>query len=308
VSPTRTLPTYVLITPARNEEANIERTIRSVIAQTVVPLKWIIVDDCSTDSTGSIARRYAGKFPWIEVLRMPPREGRSFAAKAHAFKAGFERVAALKFEVVGNLDADLSFEADYFEFLMQKFAGDPSLGVAGTIFHEEGFSSDSHSFEGQQHVAGGAQMFRRECFEAIGGYVPNPAGGVDWIAVTTARMHGWKTRSFREKAFFHHRSLGTAERGPLGSAFSYGQKDYYLGNAPTWEIFRIGYQLMNRPYLLGGTAMALGYMMSALRRAKRPVSDELMQFHRAEQLAKLKAILKTALQLRRMEKYPEGAA
>jgi glycosyltransferase involved in cell wall biosynthesis len=266
----------------------------------------VIVNDGSTDETGPIVRRYTERHDWIIPVDMPMHRDRSFAAKAHSFKAGYDRIKGLDFEIVGNLDADLSFEDDYFEFLMMKFAGDPKLGVAGTIFREDNFSSEANSFEGQQHVAGGAQMFRRGCFDEIGGYVPNKAGGVDWIAVTTARMKGWKTRSYREKAFFHDRSLGTAERGPLASAFSYGEKDYYLGNAPAWQIFRIVYRLTNRPYVVGGAALALGYASAAIRRINRPVNAELMKFHRAEQMVKLRAILKSAVRLKRMDSY-QGA-
>ena len=143
----------------------------------------------------------------------------------------------LDFEVIGNLDGDLSFEPDYLEFLMRKFLDDPRLGVAGTPFIENGYDSARDSFEGENHVAGGCQLFRRRCFEEIGGYIANHAGGVDWIAVTTARMKGWKTRSFPEKRFHHYRALGTAERGTMAALFSYGEKDYYLGNSPIWELF-----------------------------------------------------------------------
>ena len=111
-----------------------------------------------------------------------------------------ERVKDLEYEVIGNLDSDISFDADHFEFLLRKFAEDPKLGVAGTVFREEGYSSETDSFEGQNHVSGQCQLFRSRCFEEIGGYIPNQAGGIDWMAVTTARMMGWKTRSFREKS------------------------------------------------------------------------------------------------------------
>jgi hypothetical protein len=234
---------------------------------------------------------------------MPHHRDRSFAAKAHCFNAGFERIKSVASDVVGNLDADVSFEEDYFQFLMERFADDPALGVAGTIFREDMYSSERDSFEGHQHVAGGAQMFRRPCFEQIGGYVPNKAGGVDWIAVTSARMLGWKTRSYRERFFFHHRSLGTAERGRVASAFSYGEKDYYLGNAPAWQVFRVTYQLTNRPYILVGGAVALGYLWAALRRIDRPVSPELMRFHRNEQMVKLKGIFKSLLRFKRLDSF-----
>jgi glycosyltransferase involved in cell wall biosynthesis len=297
-----TLP-YVLITPARNEEAFIEKTIESVVHQTVRPLRWVIVDDGSTDRTSEIVNRYLPQNSWIEIVHLPQRRDRSFAAKVSAFNAGYERVRHLGYEIIGNIDADVCFDVDYFEFLLNKFVEESRLGVAGTIFHEDGYSSERQSFEGHHHVAGGCQLFRKACFEEIGGFVPNKAGGVDWIAVTTARMKGWRTRSFREKSFFHHRHLGTAERSILSSLFSYGEKDYYLGGHPLWELFRVAYRLTQRPYLRGGIALGLGYAWAMLRRMKRPVSRELMKFHRKEQLSKLKLILESLLTFKRIDSF-----
>jgi glycosyltransferase involved in cell wall biosynthesis len=275
-----------------------------MVAQTYLPLKWVIVNDGSTDSTATIVRNYLAAYDWIELIDMPTRRDRSFAAKVTSFNAGYEGVKHLNYEVVGNLDADLSFDKDYLEFLLDKFADDPSLGVAGTIFKEEGgYCSDKDSFEGYMHVPGGCQMFRRKCFEQIGGYVPNRAGGIDWIAVTTARARGWKTRSYREKSFFHHRSLGTAEQGALGSLFSYGQKDYFLGGHPVWELCRIIYRMIKKPYVIGGAALGLGYVWASMRRIPRPVSNEVMRFHRQEQMEKLKAILKSSITLRKVDNF-----
>jgi len=293
----------VLITPARNEEAFIEKPLQSMTGQTVRPMRWVIVNDGSTDRTSDIAHRYAGLHDWIHVVDMPPRSDRSFAGKVHCFNAGYATVQALDHEVVGNIDADISFGPDHLEFLLQRFAEDPSLGVAGTIFKEEGYSSDTDSFEGQRHVAGPFQLFRRRCFEDIGGYVPHKAGGIDWIAVTTARMKGWKTRSFLERSFFHHRHLGTAERSQFASSFSYGEKDYYLGGHPLWELFRIAYRMGKRPYVVDGLAVGLGYAWAGMRRIDRPVSDDLVRFHRSEQMQKLRAILKSLLAFKRVDSF-----
>jgi biofilm PGA synthesis N-glycosyltransferase PgaC len=295
---------YVLISPARNEEKNIERTIQSMINQTHLPLRWVIVNDGSNDSTATIVRRYLPTHKWIEMIEIPVRLDRSFAAKVNSFNAGYERVKHLDYEVIGNLDADLSFGEDYLEFLMCKFVDDPSLGVAGTIFKEDGgYSSDTDSFEGQTHVAGGCQLFRRKCFEQVGGYIPVKAGGIDWIAVTTARMRGWRTRSFREKCFFHHRSLGTAECSALASGFSYGEKDYYLGGHPLWELFRVLYRMTKKPYLVAGAALGLGYLWAILRRSPLAVSEELMKFHREEQMIKLRTILKSLMRFKRVDSF-----
>ena len=294
---------FVLITPARNEEKYIEKLIQSMIQQTLLPEKWVIVNDGSTDTTADIIEKYSSNHSWIEVVQLPQHRDRSFAAKVYAFNAGYERLRDMEYEVVGNLDADVSFCEDYLEFLIGKFQEDSELGVAGTIFKEEGYSSDSHSFEGHTHVAGGCQLFRRKCFEQIGGYIPNKAGGIDWIAVSTARMLGWKTRSFREKWFFHYRKLGTAERGGLASTFSYGEKDYYLGGHPIWEVCRVAYTMTKRPYVVGGFILGLGYLWAFLNRIERPVSDELMRFHRKEQLLKLKTILRSLLGFQRIDAF-----
>jgi glycosyltransferase involved in cell wall biosynthesis len=294
---------YVLITPARNEAAFLEKTIESVIHQTILPRKWVIVDDGSTDNTAEIVQRYLPQHPWMELVQMPQRRDRHFAGKVGAFNVGFEKVKDLRWEIIGNLDGDISFDPDHFEFLAGNFAADPTLGVAGTVFKEEGYSSDKDSFEGRSHVAGQCQLFRRKCWEDIGGYVPHRAGGIDWMAVVTARMKGWKTESFRERWFFHYRRLGTAERGVHSSLFSYGQKDYYLGGHPVWEMFRVAYRVTKHPFLTGGLALGLGYCWAFMRRVHRPVSRELMAFHRKEQMAKLWAILKSLVRFKRVDNF-----
>jgi len=300
----QSLPSYVLITPARNEEEFIEKTLKSVAHQTYLPLKWVIVNDGSTDGTPSRIDPYLSKYDWIELVNLPMRRERNFAAKVHAFNAGQEKVKNLNYEIIGNLDSDVSLDPDHFEFLLNRFKEDPRLGVAGTVFREEsGYNSETDSLEGQLHVSGQCQLFRRQCFADVGGYFANKAGGIDWIAVTTARMKGWKTRSFREKSFFHHRHLGTAERSAIAAAFSYGEKDYYLGGHPVWQFFRVTYRMVKPPYVVEGLALGLGYGWAAVRRAKRPISKELMAFHRREQMRKLRAILKSAITFKPIDKF-----
>jgi glycosyltransferase involved in cell wall biosynthesis len=295
---------YVLITPSRNEAHLIEKTLESVMYQTVLPLKWVIVNDGSTDATADIVGMYAARHSWIELVNRPARKERHFAGKVHAFNAGLERVKQLPYEIIGNLDADVSLESDHFEFLLSKFSQDSRLGVAGTVFTEpDGYNSAVDSFEGQTYVSGQCQLFRRQCFEEIGGYVPSKIGGIDWMAVTTARMIGWNTRSFREKSFLHHRILGTAERGVIGSNFAYGKKDYVLGGHPLWQVFRCAYRMTKRPYLVGGAALFAGYCVAFLTRAGRPVSRDLMRFHRSEQMLKLKAIASSLCRLKKINNF-----
>jgi glycosyltransferase involved in cell wall biosynthesis len=296
-------PSYVLITPAHNEEKFIEKTIESMIHQTIPPVKWVIVDDGSTDTTAEIVEGYAKQYPWIELIRRPPHKDRNFAGKVYAFNDGFEHVQAVPFEIIGNLDADISFGPYHFEFLLGKFLSDSALGVAGAAYTEEGWDSTRDSFEGESSVAGACQLFRFQCFREIGGYQPNPAGGIDWIAVTTARMKGWKTRNYPETRFHHHRTMGTAERSKLGAMFNHGKEDYFLGGSPIWELFRVCYQMTRKPLLFGGIALLLGYCWAALQRVPRPVSPELTHFHRAEQMAKLRLVLGSLMRLKKVENY-----
>ena len=294
---------YILITPARNEERFIAGTLDSVTAQTRPPERWVIVDDGSTDRTAAIVASYAEKFPWIQLIRQPKREGRNFAAKADAVNMALAQMQGVEFDLLGNLDADISFGPDFFDFLLQKFSLDPALGVAGTAYTEAGWDSMEDSFEGEASVHGACQLFRRECFREIGGYIPNPAGGIDWIAVMTARLKGWKTRNFPDRRFQHHRTMGTAERSSVGAMYDYGKKDYFLGGSPLWEIFRVAYRATKKPLVLGGLALFCGYFGSALRRMKRPVSPELMRFHRREQMLKLKAIMGALIRFKKVEKF-----
>jgi biofilm PGA synthesis N-glycosyltransferase PgaC len=294
---------YVLVTSARNEAKFIEGTIRSVVIQTLQPERWIIVDDGSADATAGIVENFLKDYPWIQLLRRPNRPNRSFTGKALAVNAALENVASLQFDVVGNLDADVSFGPDYMAFLVEKFAADPELGVAGTPYTEEEYDSGNDSFAGDNYVSGPCQLFRYACFQEIGGYVQSRWGGIDWIAVMQARMNGWKVRCFPEKRFHHHRPMGTAEKGKLAALFAYGQKDYYLGGSPIWQLFRIAYRATKKPYVTGGLALLLGYGWAAVRRVKRPISTELVRFHRRDQMQKLKAIVSSFVCLKKVDNF-----
>ena len=285
------LPTFVLITPARNEAQFIELTLKSVVAQTVRPAKWIIVSDGSTDGTDDIVNKYAAEHPWIELVRMPERRERHFAGKVHAFNAGYARVRDLQCEMVGSLDGDISFDEDYFSFLLQMLAEDPELGLVGTPFKGSSSPTYDYRFVSIEHVSGACQLFRRECFEEIGGYVPVKGGGVDHIAVIAARMKGWKTRTFTEKVCLHHRGIGTAERGTLMARFRTGAQDYALGGHPIWELFRTVYQMTKRPFAAGGLVLGAGYVWAMVRREEKPISREMVAFRRREQMRRLRQFL-----------------
>lgn len=287
-----------LITPARNEDAFIGATIASVMAQSIRPVRWIIVSDGSTDRTDAIVQDFARQHPWIELLRLSERRDRTFAAKANAFNAGYARLRELAtdYDLLGNLDADITFPSDYLEFLLGKFSATPALGVAGTPFVENHDQPASHSYAhanaNLQHVSGACQLFRRAAFESVGGYVPVKGGAIDWIAVTTARMHGWQTRTFTEKVCFHHRQLGTGNNRPLLVPFHYGRKAHYTGSHPLWALMRGFFQMRHRPWLLAGLLFQLGYFWSLVTRVPRVVSPELVAFHRGEQMSRLSRLFR----------------
>jgi biofilm PGA synthesis N-glycosyltransferase PgaC len=299
--------TYVLITPARNEAVFIESTIQSVIHQTWKPLRWIIVSDGSTDGTDEIVQKYTSEYVWIELVRHPERAERNFAGKVIAFNSGYERLKHLDFEVIGNLDADISFDPNYFAFLMRKFAETPNLGVGGTPFREDN-EQYNYNFTSIEHVSGACQLFRRRCFEEIGGYIPLRGGGIDLVAVTTARMKGWLTRSFPEKACIHNRPMGTASHGKLKAFLKQGTKDYRLGTHPLWELSRSLYQMTKWPFVLGGCSLLWGFIWSMCHHVERPVPPELVAFRRAEQMRRLKAFCRNVLPTSRSMSMVSGPA
>ncbi len=284
------LPLYVILTPARNESQYIERTLRSVVAQTYLPAKWVIIDDGSTDNTSEIARRYAADHPWIEIIAMPKRTERNFAGKVNAFKAGYELVKPLDPQVIVNLDADLEIVPDHFEYLLRQYEEDLTLGVWGPVFREGDMQYD-YRFSNIENVCGGCQMFRRECFDSIGGYKPMKGGGIDHLAVVSARMKGWKTRTFPEKVCIHNRAMGTAQLGKIQARFKMGVKDHTLGNHPLWEVSRTIYQMTKKPLLIGGIALGAGYVWSSLRGSNTRLDPAVRHFIREEQMRRLGRML-----------------
>lgn len=240
-------------------------------------------------------KEYVVKHRWIELLRMPERRERHFGGKVHAFNAGYARVRALAFDVIGNLDGDSSFGPDYLEYLLGKFAENPRLGVAGTNYVEDSWDKSlkhDYRFANIEDVTGQCQLFRREAFEAIGGYQPSKHGGVDLIATVSARMQGWETRVYTERVLIHHRQQGTAQFQRFLVELSNGRKDYMFGSHPLWEICRATYRLTKKPLVLGGCLLLTGYFAAMLKGTKKVVSPEFAAFRRNEQMARLGRIFR----------------
>jgi len=280
-----------LVTPARNEAAFLRGTIESVVAQTVKPVRWVIVSDGSTDGTDEIIKEYTAKYDWIELVQLSERKERHFGGKVKAFYAGYEKLKGLQLDIIGNLDADITFEPDYFAFLLQKFTENPQLGVAGTPFRE-GTRHYNFRITSLEHVSGACQLFRLKCFEDIGGYRPIKTGGVDLTAVITARMKGWQTRSFLDKFSVHHRTMSSANHGVLKRAFEGGRVDYLLGCDPIWQLFRSIYRTATeKPLFVNGALCLGGYVWAAISRAERSMPEEVVRFRRREERLRLRQLL-----------------
>lgn len=278
---------FVLITAAHNEEDCIETTIRSIVNQTMRPLKWLIVSDASHDRTDEIARLWASQYPFIECLRVDRDTDFSFAAKANAIGLAYDQLKGLKHDFVGIVDADVAYDPDYFSRLIQDFRSDAALGISGGFIYE----NEDGVFvnrRGNRHwsVAGATQMFRRECFEAIGGILPMPFGGEDWRCEIAARMKGWTVRSNPDLKVLHYRHTGTA-RSPFRYAFRQGQMDYSMGSLPSF-VFLKCLGRMTTPHLAMIVLSRLGgFVSSYWVGPRRTVSREFVRFLRNEQRVRI---------------------
>jgi biofilm PGA synthesis N-glycosyltransferase PgaC len=278
---------FVLITPARNEERYVRNTINSVISQTVLPKKWVIVSDGSTDGTDEIVTEYARKFDFIKLLRVEAGKQRTFGSKVNAIKYGCEQLKDVEYDFIGNLDADVSFELNYYEKILKGFQENPKLGIAGgTVvdFHEGRFIKRGGN---TNHVAGAVQLFRRECYDTIGGFASVKAGIEDTVAEVMARMTGWEVRSFPEIRVIHHRRTGTEGQSIYSARFLMGEQDYFLGYHPLFEIAKCVYRLKDKPYVLGSLLWMCGYFRSTLRRDTRTVSADFVRYLRRQQMREL---------------------
>jgi len=282
---------YVLATAAYNEEANIEKTIKSVVSQTVLPARWVIVSDGSADRTDEIVGRYAEKFAFIRFLRVSRPPGRSFRSKVMALRMGSKLLEGVSFEFIGNLDADVSVGPSYFADLVTRFERRPRLGLAGGfVFEERNGKFRSRGVNRVYSVAHAAQLVRRECYEAIGGYAILEYGGEDWHAQVCAKMKGWEIEAFPELTIFHHRHTG--EGGNLlRHKFRQGRMDYIFGSDPAFEILKCVQRLTEWPFMIGSLATLMGFTWSFVTRETKPFSDEFIAFLRSEQKQRLIALL-----------------
>lgn len=278
---------YVLITAARNEEEYIEKTIHSVLSQSIKPLKWVIVSDGSTDLTDKIVEFYAQKYEFIELLRTAGDHRRNFGSKAKAVQAGYETLADLDYDYVGNLDADIGFGKEYYKQILETFARNRMLGVSGATRYDlygEKFIKVECS---RNSVGGPIQMFRAECFKQIGGYRSLPFGGIDAVAETMARMHGWEVESYPHISAYHYRPTGTAGSGRLKAAFRAGMRDHTIGYHPLFEMLRTLRYIFHPPIILASLSWIGGFTWAELKGQPKAVNKEFIEYLRGEQVQRM---------------------
>ena len=284
-------PFYVLITVCRNEEAFLGRLIEDVGAQTVLPHRWFIVDDGSTDQTHAVATAHAQKHPFISIERMPAGGVRSFSSKVFALRHGCALAARIKYEFLGVLDADLRLKPDYFERLLRRFKEDSRLGIAGGSVLDQYPDRIENIRQGSEdvHVAGGVHFLRRACFEDVGGYLPIDAGGEDTIAEVTAMMHGWRVHTFDDLQVLHLRPEGFGSANVLTRGMKWGRRFYLLGYHPLYYVAQCVRRVGRKPILVGSFCQLLGFAIASLKGEPRPVSPEFIAFFRKLQMNRLSA-------------------
>jgi poly-beta-1,6-N-acetyl-D-glucosamine synthase len=276
---------YVVITPVRDEEAYLPVSIESMAAQTIRPVEWVIVNDGSTDRTGEIAEEASQIYPWIRAVHRKDRGYRKWGGGIiEAFYEGFNSLSCQEWEFMSKLDGDLSFDPTYFEGTFREFRENPKLGIGGgTLYHFENGAKvieQSPAF----HVRGGAKIFRRACWDAIGGLWIGP--GSDTVDEVKANMLGWTTMSFPNLQMQHHRLTG-ASWGPWQGLVKDGKIDYVYGSHPVFLTAKTMARLFRRPYVVGSVALLYGYVTAYFQRVPQVDDPELIRYLRRQQLARI---------------------
>jgi biofilm PGA synthesis N-glycosyltransferase PgaC len=282
---------YVLLTAAYNEEQFIGQTIESLLLQTVLPARWVIVSDGSSDRTDEIVRGYCSRYPFIRLLRIESDRARGVIRKVNALNLAYANMQDLEYECVANLDADVSCDPRYFETLLKWLALEPTLGITGGLVYEErGGVFKGRLSNSVRSVAHAAQIVRKECYEQIGGYAPLEFGGEEWHAEVSARMRGWTVKALPELKVLHNRPTGGAD-SVMRHRFREGKMDHSVGSYPGFELLKCVRRVPERPFGIGALVRLAGFCWSHVRNEPRLVSLEFMNFLRTEQKNRLKALL-----------------
>jgi len=262
-------PRIAIVSPVRDEERTLARTLACVRAQTLPPVQWVVVDDGSTDATPRLLAEAAREIPWMRVVKRHDRGRRKVGGGVvEAFEAGLAAID-VPYDFIVKLDADLEFSPRYLERIMHYFREDPSLAAAsGKVFRPEpGGLVEEYMID--EMVAGQFKLYRREAFEAIGGFVREVMW--DGIDFHRARMHGYRTRSLPdpELRIVHLRLMGSSEGNIFHGRMRHGRGQWFMGSAWPYVLASSVFRFREKPYVIGGLLMFAGYLAAALRGAPR---------------------------------------
>lgn len=276
---------YIVITPVRDEEKYIHGTVQSMLMQTIRPSEWVIVNDGSSDRTGEILDEYSGQHSWIRVVHRSNRGFRkSGGGVVEAFNDGYRALQTKDWDFIIKLDGDLTFTSNYFEECFQQFEQDKKLGIGGGTIYSFVAGQEQIEEVPQFHVRGATKIYRRECWEAIGGLWVAP--GWDTIDEVKANMLGWKTRSFPEIRLHQQRPTGTAE-SKWKDLVKCGRARYVSGYHPLFMLSSCLLRLFRKPFAIGSVGLFYGYFLGYLQRFPRVDDPALINYVRDQQMRRL---------------------
>lgn len=276
---------YVIVSPVRNEERNLSETIRSVAGQTVLPEQWVIVDDGSTDRTGVILEVTRRTYSWVSVITRTNRGYREPGGGViAAFYDGYEQICSADWRFLVKLDGDLVLPANYFERSLEEFHQDPQLGIGGGIVYHLEKRTEVVESNPRFHVRGATKIYRRECWDAIGGLLKAP--GWDTVDEVKAQMLGWGTRSFPELRVLHLRPTGSAD-GSWRNAVKAGRANYMSAYHPLFMFLKCMKRLVERPYGIVSAGLFYGFVTGYLRRIEQVNDPALIRYIRQQQIRRL---------------------
>ena len=283
---------FVIITPARDEEKYIEYTLKSVCGQTLLPKRWIIVNDGSTDDTADIVKKYQKKFSWIKLVNNENKiEKRLSGAKViRAFYLGYHTLMNHNYGFIVKLDADLLLPEDYFERILITFKENSKVGLCGGYCVEKKNGKLIKERTSKDHIRGAIKAYRKQCFEDIGGL--NPVLGWDGLDEMTASYLGWEIKQLPIQVV-HLRETNKGYK-PLLHRFHSGMAYFRTGYGVILTILKSVFWGFRKPYVIGGLVFGIGYIAAVIK-CEQKVGDKNMRkyfrsfkYNRALQFLRLK--------------------
>lgn len=280
---------YVVIIPTRDEEKFIRLTLESLVSQQIPPREVVVVDDGSSDATPDIVREFTQRYPWIRLVQREDRGARALGAGVvEAFNFGKEHLTVPDYDFIVKLDGDISFDTDYFKRILEKFQQNPKLGIASGQTYIERNNKLVRERINKDHTRGPCKLYRRSCFEEIGGLVS--IIGWDMVDDLYAQYHGWETENYPELILNHHRPMGTSQGGIWQGKVRTGLGRYVTGSHPLFILANGIYRMADRPYIVCGLGIIYGYLSGCFTRHPQIPNPDIRKFRRRKELEMLHPI------------------